>query len=336
MIYLSYQITKLSTILIQEKYKRTIKQIIQTHFADPLEPWQTQFFLICMHAGKKKKDSMAVLFEEWLSCGGDWSTSSFVVRMRERRKESTRGARRWMTKAHIALKYSPGRTEEEARAIAQEICDAKEACPHMRHTHIRPHPDHPLRHDMRLFLVWDEDYEFKERDTVVDNLFMAKDDGSKKKKKTDKKKSNGKKRKSTSSSKSSDEESSDSSESDSSSSSSQKNKKNKKKNAKKNKQGTRSKNKSTKPKKEQSEDDDKPEPPAPEPAGPSEKERKQQEKQQEKDRKKAEKKAEAEERKKETKAINLKKSAVRKAARSRVGGRWLPTWEFNLEQTRSR
>ena len=62
-----------------------------------------------------------------------------------------------MTEADIVDKYSKGRTVEEARQIARDIVLGKETCKHMRSTHIRPHPDAPLRQDMRLFLIWDEE-----------------------------------------------------------------------------------------------------------------------------------------------------------------------------------
>ncbi|CAK9005243.1 Septin-type G domain-containing protein [Durusdinium trenchii] len=97
--------------------------------------------------------------------------------MRERNTERTVGGRRWMTEADIVAKYLPGRSLEEAKQIAREIVEGKEKDAHMKKTHIRPHPDAPLRLDMRLFLIWDESYETTERDVTVETLFECKDAG---------------------------------------------------------------------------------------------------------------------------------------------------------------
>lgn len=144
-----------------------------------------------------------------MKCNEDWRSSNFVVRMRETTEESQRGGRRWMTQADILAKYQNGRSYEDARDIAQEIVNGKESCPHMKVHHIRPHPNCPTRQDMRLFLVWDEEYETHKKDTVVESLFDCSDGGDKKKdKKTAK---NKRKRQSSSSSSSSDSSSSKSS-----------------------------------------------------------------------------------------------------------------------------
>lgn len=82
-----------------------------------------------------------------------------------------------MTEADIVAKYLPGRSLEEAKQIAREIVEGKEKDAHMKKTHIRPHPDAPLRLDMRLFLIWDESYETTERDVTVETLFECKDAG---------------------------------------------------------------------------------------------------------------------------------------------------------------
>ena len=85
-----------------------------------------------------------------------------------------------MTQADILAKYQNGRSYEDARDIAQEIVNGKESCPHMKVHHIRPHPNCPTRQDMRLFLVWDEEYETHSKDTVVESLFQCSDgDGDK-------------------------------------------------------------------------------------------------------------------------------------------------------------
>ena len=114
---------------------------------------------------------MAVLFEEWAKCSEDWQQSDFVIRMRERTTDRQRGGRRWMTKGDIITKYLPGRSQEEAQSIAEEIILNKESTPEL----IKPHPDAPLNESMKLFLVWDEAFVSTTVDHVVDTLFRQKD-----------------------------------------------------------------------------------------------------------------------------------------------------------------
>ena len=294
-----------------------------------------------MRPGGKKREKLAILFEEWTKCSERWESSSFVLRMREKTTEKQKGGRRWMTKADIIAKYRPGRTEEEATQIAEEIVMNKEATPDTQ----KPHPDAPLNPTMRLYLVWDESYESTEVDTVVESLFRQKEAGDGKK---DTKAKGSKKRKS--SSESSD-ESADSGTDDESSSSSKdkknrrKGKKNKKtgqkgKKAKKNKQKKATKTKAKAKKKKSSDsssdseksneskigssssDDEEQKKKAEKEA---EKQRKLQEKEAEKNRKKAEaeavkeqKRQEAEAKKAVTKEQNRKKSAVKKEGHANV------------------
>lgn len=251
-----------------------------------------------------------------------------MVRMRDRNREREKGGRRWLTQADIIKKYQVGgRSYEEARQISQEIIDGKENCPHMKVNHIRPHPNLPTRHDMRLFLIWDESYETSERDIVVEQLFEGQDDGeeSKKKKKSSGSGKKNKKRKNMSSSSSDDDSDRDSDDSDSSesSSSSEGRKKNKKKNkkAKKDKTDKKTGKGKDKPQKEEAseepqEEEEKPSAP-PLPENPSSKARKKQlekeRKKQEREEQKERKRLENEEKKKQTAEVNKKKNAVKKA-----------------------
>ena len=140
--------------------------------------------------------------------------------MRERTKESQRGARRWLTQADIAAKYSAGRTLEEAKRIAQEIVDGKETDHHMRTHHIRPHPDAPTNTSMRLFLIWDESLETTEKDSIVESLFQCKDEDDQERGRKRKKDSKGKSKKRSARTSSSPGSSDSNGDSDSSSSSS--------------------------------------------------------------------------------------------------------------------
>ena len=57
--------------------------------------------------------------------------------------------------------------------FAAEIVALKETDPQLAKTHIKPNPDLPGRHDLRLFLVFDGAAEVDEEDTVFDSMFSA-------------------------------------------------------------------------------------------------------------------------------------------------------------------
>lgn len=238
--------------------------------------------------------------------------------MRERTKESQRGARRWLTQADIAAKYSAGRTLEEAKRIAQEIVDGKETDHHMRTHHIRPHPDAPTNTSMRLFLIWDESLETTEKDSIVESLFQCKDEDDQERGRKRKKDSKGKSKKRsarTSSSSGSSDSNGDSDSSSSSSHAKKKSKKNKKpgKASKKGKAAVEKAKGSSDP---GSEDADT-KPPG---AGTTEKPNKKQIKLLEKERKarekeqsKEKKRLEQEEKKEQQRALQKRRNAVKKA-----------------------
>ena len=263
-----------------------------------------------------------------MKCSENWKQSSFVLRMRESQSESVKGGRRWMTQADIVNKYTPGRSPEDARDIAAEIVAGKESCPHMKVHHIRPHPNCPTRQDMRLFLVWDEEYETTSKDTVVESLFQCDDvDQGTNKSKTDKNK--GKSRKKHASSSSSSVSSDPSSSQSSSSSHRDRKKKDKKKGKKGAKPGSKSKNGSksgkTKPLKvsdesaDEADGDNKVAPPEPTKLPSKAEERKarkeaeKKRKQEEREVEKEKKRIKTEEKKQETKEKNQKRNAVKKA-----------------------
>ena len=72
--------------------------------------------------------------DEWLSCGGRWTESTFYIRATERSTHSTRGARVWLTRDQIAEKY-------KSREIANMICDQKLSDPEAFRTQTKLHPD---------------------------------------------------------------------------------------------------------------------------------------------------------------------------------------------------
>lgn len=84
-------------------------------------------------AGSEK---LQILVDEWASCQGRWKDSQLLERMRSRKSTSVHGARVWMTRAQVALKYG-------SQEVADEICNGKLNDPETKESHTKPHPDAP-------------------------------------------------------------------------------------------------------------------------------------------------------------------------------------------------
>lgn len=180
---------------------------------------------------------MAVLFESWLTSKEEWKSSSLVMSMRQTKSWKRKGARKWLLKSELLVKYQGN------EAIVDEIISGKLADEAVRKVCVRRHPD--LVHapedteDNMQYLVFDEAGEVEEDDLVMQSLFKCSDSGkggSKKSKKRDR---------SESSSSGSDSDSDESSKDSSSSSSG------KKKKGKKDKKGKKKSEKKMKKKKKQ-------------------------------------------------------------------------------------
>ena len=93
---------------------------------------------------------MQSIYERWLSCGEDWSKSSWAISLTSTTTENRRGCRRWMTKLQIEKKY-------ESADVANEIV-AQKLLPEFAHQR-KNHPDLPHREDTLLdrhhFFLWD-------------------------------------------------------------------------------------------------------------------------------------------------------------------------------------
>ena len=79
---------------------------------------------------------LQLLQDAWVECDGAWKKSSLYKRMMERTTHKHHGARLWLTRSQIALKYN-------SEDIAASICDAKLSDPELLESHTRPHPDCP-------------------------------------------------------------------------------------------------------------------------------------------------------------------------------------------------
>ena len=79
---------------------------------------------------------LALLYEEWLSCEGQWTSSKLLQQFRQERKHRKRGARKWLTYDELAIKYG-------SYACAQKIKDHKESDAECSRDQVRDHPDCP-------------------------------------------------------------------------------------------------------------------------------------------------------------------------------------------------
>ena len=84
---------------------------------------------------------MQSIYERWLSCGEDWSKSSWAISLQTSTTENRRGCRRWMTKLQIEKKC-------ESEEVANEIV-AQKLLPEFAHQR-KKHPDLPNREDTLL------------------------------------------------------------------------------------------------------------------------------------------------------------------------------------------
>ena len=74
-----------------------------------------------------------MLLEQWTSCGGLWRQSDFFFKIKNKSKQRTYGARRWLTRAELHQKYG------DSDVVSQIIAAKSEA--DVAATQIRPHPD---------------------------------------------------------------------------------------------------------------------------------------------------------------------------------------------------
>lgn len=89
--------------------------------------------LICKNQGSSK---LQILMEEWLVTRGDWKSSKLYEKMTLRKMERKHGARVWLTKQQLTMKYG-------CDQVAQQIVDAKMSDPELVETQTKPHPDAP-------------------------------------------------------------------------------------------------------------------------------------------------------------------------------------------------
>ena len=66
-------------------------------------------------------EKLQLLQEVWLSCAGEWRNSTFYSQLKQSSTHRHKGARKWMTKRDISLKY--GSEEVATQIIAHKEAD---------------------------------------------------------------------------------------------------------------------------------------------------------------------------------------------------------------------
>ena len=74
--------------------------------------------------------------EEWVATKGDWKQSKLYQNMKVKSSERRHGARVWLTKHQLTMKYG-------SEAISNEIIKAKTEDPEVYAEQSKPHPDAP-------------------------------------------------------------------------------------------------------------------------------------------------------------------------------------------------
>lgn len=92
---------------------------------------------------------MQILYEQWLSCEGQWKESSLLVQLKSEVRHRKKGSRRWYTLAELAIKFG-------SQSCAEKIKAAKMGDPILCKSQVREHPDAPGEPEpywhIRLFL----------------------------------------------------------------------------------------------------------------------------------------------------------------------------------------
>lgn len=86
------------------------------------------------------KDLNSVLYDAWAACGeGNWKTSKFLLKIRERHSTKCRGVRRWLSMAELVVRFG----EDLARQLAnRKLLDEE-----LKEKETRFHPEFPGQED---------------------------------------------------------------------------------------------------------------------------------------------------------------------------------------------
>ena len=85
----------------------------------------------------------SVLFEAYLSCGGDWTKSKLYLSISEAHLKKKQGRRRWMTRKEMMSRFGDA---------TDDIIERKISDPEIREREVRCHPEAPTRKDPYISL----------------------------------------------------------------------------------------------------------------------------------------------------------------------------------------
>jgi hypothetical protein len=103
-----------------------------------------------------------VLFESWLSAGGDWKKSKLFLQAKTSKSQRKNSIRRWFTLHQLQVKHG----EEVAEAMVQRKLQNES----LKREEVRAHPDLP---ELQQFLVLDEEAQEDSEEEVFTHLFEA-------------------------------------------------------------------------------------------------------------------------------------------------------------------
>ena len=83
-----------------------------------------------------------------MATAGDWKQSKLYQRMTAKRTERKHGARVWLTRPQLLMKYG-------SQEVVDEIVNAKLSDPELKETQTKPHPDAP-QSEARQIIFWFE------------------------------------------------------------------------------------------------------------------------------------------------------------------------------------
>ena len=105
---------------------------------------------------------MAVLWEGWVQCRGNWHSSELLLSLQSSKKNRRKGGRSWFTLEQLTARYG--------KDIAEEIVEHKSRDPLLRRFQIKPHPDVPR---LMLYLCFDYECEEEEDEDILGYMASA-------------------------------------------------------------------------------------------------------------------------------------------------------------------
>lgn len=116
-----------------------------------------------------------MLYDAWAACGeGNWTSSSFLLKIRERHSTKRRGVRRWLVMSELQDRFG--------KDLAEQLANRKLLDKELRQKEVRYHPEFPEGtpscEEMKQFLTLVDEAEEEEAEESIDRLFSCLDGSS--------------------------------------------------------------------------------------------------------------------------------------------------------------